>query len=128
MIGFVTAIVGMIVGMVVSSIVFGATPLVSIIGAFFTGGVAGILGNSGGGRRGAIISGLLYGFLLIFMSGALHHYFDLSSLGVVGVGHDCIDVIVFIFLFKNPIIGLSVFAAGYIFLSIKESNYYKNIG
>ena len=46
-----THLVGMIIGMVVSSAVFKVVPLVSIIGAFFTGGVAGIFGNANGGRR-----------------------------------------------------------------------------
>ena len=40
MIGFVTAVLGMLVGMFASSLLFHAVPLVSIIGAFFTGGVA----------------------------------------------------------------------------------------
>ena len=71
-----------------SSAVFGVVPLVSIIGAFFTGGVAGILGNATGGRRGAAISGLVYGFLLIFASAFLFTLFDFAAYGATGVGHD----------------------------------------
>src|SRR5699024_10058652 len=53
MIGFIFSIIGMLVGMFISSIVFSVVPLISIIGAFFTGGVSGIFGNATGGRRGA---------------------------------------------------------------------------
>lgn len=52
MLGFIFATVGMIVAMFISSALFGVVPLVSIIGAFFTGGVAGIMGK---GRPGAYI-------------------------------------------------------------------------
>ena len=41
MLGFIFATIGMIVAMFISSALFGVVPLVSIIGAFFTGGVAG---------------------------------------------------------------------------------------
>lgn len=126
MIGFVTAIVGMIIGMFVSSAVFKVTPLVSIIGAFFTGGVAGIMGNSTGGRRGSVISGLTYGFLLIFLSGFLYTIFDFSAIGVVGVGHDCIDIMVLMLLLKNPTIGILVIISVYILVSYLELRYQKN--
>ena len=106
MIGFVTAVVGMIIGMFVSSAVFKVVPLVSIIGAFFTGGVAGIFGNANGGRRGAVIAGLVYGFLLIFGSALLFTIFDYAAYGAAGVGHDCIDVMVVMGLLNVPIIGI----------------------
>ncbi|MEW4413480.1 PTS ascorbate transporter subunit IIC [Clostridium sp. AN503] len=108
MIGFVTAVVGMIIGMVVSSAVFKVVPLVSIIGAFFTGGVAGIFGNANGGRRGAAIAGLIYGFLLIFGSALLFTIFDYAAYGAAGVGHDCIDVMVTMALLKIPYIGIAI--------------------
>lgn len=127
MIGFITSVLGMIVAMVVSSLVFGSTPLVSIIGAFFTGGVAGIFGNSLGGRRGAIVAGFVYGFLLIFASGALYYFVDLSAVGVVGVGYDTIDMVAITFLFINPIIGFGTMILGYVLLSIQELNYQKKM-
>ena len=61
MLGFIFATIGMIVAMFISSALFGVVPLVSIIGAFFTGGVAGIMGNALGGRRGAMAAGFTYG-------------------------------------------------------------------
>ena len=124
MIGFVTAVVGMIIAMFVSSAVFGVVPLVSIIGAFFTGGVAGILGNANGGRRGAIISGFIYGFLLIFLSAFLFTIFDYAAYGAAGVGHDCIDVMVVMGLLINPYVGIGVIVAAFIglcFLQTKKT-------
>lgn len=123
MIGFITAVIGMIVAMFVSSALFKVVPLVSIIGAFFTGGVAGIFGNAAGGRRGAVISGLIYGFLLIFGSALLFTIFDYAAYGAAGVGHDCIDVMVTMGLLKNPTIGIVVILVafvGYCFYEVKR--------
>ena len=126
MIGFITCVVGMIVAMFVSSAVFKVAPLVSIIGAFFTGGVAGILGNTTGGRRGAAISGFVYGFLLIFGSAFLFTIFDYAAYGVTGVGHDCIDVMVVMWLLKNPYIGIGVIVVSFIFACIQRKKYVKS--
>lgn len=113
MIGFVTAVVGMIVGMFVSSILFKSVPLVSIIGAFFTGGVAGIFGNARGGTRGAIISGFVYGLLLIVGSGFLFTIFDYAAYGAAGVGHDCIDVMVIMTILKQPYVGIAIIVVAF---------------
>ena len=127
MIGFITAVAGMLVAMVVSSIAFGVVPLVSIIGAFFTGGVAGIMGNALGGRRGAIISGFTYGFILIFVSGFTFSVFKgFSAIGIEGVGHDCVDAMVAMLAFQNPYIGIVILAAVFVVLSIFELRYQKN--
>lgn len=121
MIGFVMAVVGMIIGMVVSSAVFHVVPLVSIIGAFFTGGVAGIFGNANGGRRGAVIAGLLYGFILIFGSALLFTIFDYAAYGAAGVGHDCVDVMAVMGVLKVPYIGIAVIVAVFGLLCWKEA-------
>ena len=126
MIGFVTAVIGMILGMVVSSALFGVVPLVSIIGAFFTGGVAGIYGNAQGGSRGAVIAGLIYGFLLIVGSAFLFTIFDYAAYGAAGVGHDCLDVMVLMTILKQPYIGIAIIAAGFAALCIfhkKQQNH-----
>ncbi len=123
MIGFITAVAGMILAMFVSSAVFKVVPLVSIIGAFFTGGVAGIFGNAAGGRRGAIIAGLVYGFMLIFGSALLFTIFDYAAYGASGVGHDCIDVMVTMGLLKYPYVGIVVIVVafiGYCFYEVKR--------
>jgi len=124
MIGFVMAVVGMLVAMAVSGWVFGVVPLVSIIGAFFTGGVAGIFGNALGGRRGAIAAGFSYGFILIFLSGATYFMFDhFRAIGIEGVGHDCVDAMVAMIAFRNPWVGIAVLAGAFVLLSIFEVKY-----
>ena len=129
MIGFIMAVIGMLVAMVVSSFAFGVVPLVSIIGAFFTGGVAGIMGNALGGRRGAIVAGFVYGFVLIFLSGLTFSVFDgFSAIGVSGVGHDCVDAMLTMLAFRNPVIGTIILAAAFVVLSIFERRYQKNKG
>lgn len=125
MIGFIFAVLGMITAMFASSAAFGVVPLVSIIGAFFTGGVAGIMGNATGGRRGAIVSGFVYGFLLIFCSGFLYTLFDFAKYGAAGVGHDCIDAMVILMALKNPYIGIAIIAAAFGLLCWKEVKYKK---
>jgi len=126
MIGFIMAVVGMLVAMAVSGWVFGVVPLVSIIGAFFTGGVAGIFGNALGGRRGAVVAGFIYGFLLIFLSAATFFMFDgFSAIGVAGVGHDCIDAMVTMIAFRNPWVGLAILAGAFVLLSFLEIRYRK---
>ena len=122
MIGFVTAVVGMIVGMFASSAVFKVVPLVSIIGAFFTGGVAGIFGNARGGVRGAVISGFLYGFILIFASAFLFTIFDYAAYGAAGVGHDCVDVMAVMAMLMNPYVGIAIVAVVFGFLCWKKVN------
>ena len=116
MIGFVTGVIGMIIGMFASSLVFKTVPLVSIIGAFFTGGVAGIFGNARGGTRGAVIAGLVYGFILIFGSGFLFTIFDYAAYGAAGVGHDCVDVMVLMTALKNPYIGIAIILVAFVAL------------
>lgn len=127
MIGFVTAVAGMILGMLVSSAAFGVVPLVSIIGAFFTGGVAGILGNATGGRRGAVVSGFVYGFLLIVGSAFLFTLFDFAAYGASGVGHDCIDVMVILTIMKQPYVGIGIIVVAFIILSVFEAKRVKKI-
>lgn len=117
MIGFITAVIGMVVAMFTSSLLFGVVPLVSIIGAFFTGGVAGIYGNATGGRRGAMIAGFIYGFLLILGSGFIFTIFDYAAYGAAGVGHDTIDVMVIISILKQPYIGIGIILAAFVFVS-----------
>lgn len=128
MLGFIMAVIGMLVAMVASSAAFGVVPLVSIIGAFFTGGVAGIMGNALGGRRGALVSGFAYGFILIFLSGFTYHLFGhFAAVGAEGVGHDCVDAMVTMLIFQNPIIGILVLAVAFAALSVYEVKYQKKV-
>lgn len=120
MIGFIFAIIGMMIGMFTSSIVFGVIPLISIIGAFFTGGVSGIFGNATGGRRGAAVAGTVYGFLLIFGSAFLSTLYNFAEYGAAGIGHDTIDVMVSLSILKNPIFGIIIIVAVFIIYSVLE--------
>lgn len=121
MIGFMTAVVGMLVAMLASSLAFGVVPLVSIIGAFFTGGLAGIMGNASGGRRGAAVAGFLYGFLLIFLSGLTYRLFDrFSDVGATGTGYDTIDSMVTLLAFSTPWVGLVLLAGALVLLSLLQ--------
>lgn len=122
MIGFVCAVVGMIVAMFASSAVFRVVPLVSIIGAFFTGGVAGIYGNATGGSRGSVVAGFAYGFLLIFCSAFLFTIFDYASYGAAGVGHDCLDVMAIMTIFKSPYVGIAVVLAVFVLLCVMNKD------
>lgn len=108
MLGFVGSVVGQLVAMALSAAVFHTVPLISIIGGFFTGGVAGIFGNAMGGRRGAVVSGAVYGFALIFCAGFVSTLYDFAAYGAAGVGHDCIDVMAFLTIMKQPAFGLAL--------------------
>lgn len=128
MLGFIAAVIGMLLAMVASSAAFGVVPLVSIIGAFFTGGVAGIMGNALGGRRGAVVSGFAYGFILIFLSGFTYNLFGhFAAVGAEGVGHDCVDAMVTMLVFQNPIIGIVVLVAAFVLLSLYEVRYQNKV-
>ncbi|MCL1897490.1 MAG: PTS ascorbate transporter subunit IIC [Micrococcales bacterium] len=122
MIGFIASTAGMLVAMPVSSGVFGVVPLVSIIGAFFTGGVAGIFGNATGGRVGAIVAGFFYGFILIFLSALTWKVFDgFADLeNVEGVGHDCVDAMATMLAFKIPAIGFIVLIGAFVGMSFLQ--------
>lgn len=126
MLGFIFATIGMIVAMFLSSAFFGVVPLVSIIGAFFTGGVAGIMGNALGGRIGAMVAGFVYGAELILFSGFTYKLFDhFAAVGAEGTGHDCIDAMAQMTIMKNPIIGIIIIAGAFVLLSMMELRHQK---
>lgn len=100
MIGFVCSIIGMVVGMLVSNMFGTVIPLPSIIGGFFTGGAAGIFGNALGGRRGAIISGLMYGLIMTIPVALFYPLFDLQGYGISGIAFLVPDGIIVLSLVK----------------------------
>ncbi|MBU5266719.1 PTS ascorbate transporter subunit IIC [Virgibacillus proomii] len=124
MLGFIFSIIGMVVGMLVSTLLGTIVPLPSIIGGFFTGGIAGIFGNTLGGRRGAMISGLTYGIILTVPVALFYPLFGLEVYGVEGLAFlvpDGIIVLALIKLFfvlEIPIIGLIISLAAFILLSV----------
>ena len=109
-----------------SSIFFGVVPLVSIIGAFFTGGVAGIMGNALGGRVGAMVSGFVYGLELILFSGFTYSLFNhFAAVGAEGTGHDCIDAMALMTIMKNPVVGIIIIVGAFILASVLVVRYQK---
>lgn len=128
MLGFIFSVIGMIVAMFISSALFGVVPLVSIIGAFFTGGVAGIMGNAMGGRRGAMVSGFVYGLELILFSGFTYMLFGhFTAVGAEGTGHDCIDAMALMTGLKSPVIGIVILVAAFVLCSILEVRHQKKV-
>lgn len=100
MIGFVFSVIGMIIGMFVSKTFGTVIPLPSIIGGFFTGGAAGIFGNALGGRRGAMISGVVYGLILTIPVALFYPLFGLEVYGVSGIALLVPDAIIVLTLLK----------------------------
>lgn len=124
MLGFIFAVIGMIVAMFISSALFGVVPLVSIIGAFFTGGVAGIFGNAKGGRIGAMVAGFVYGVELIVLSGFTYNLFEhFAAVGAEGTGHDCIDAMVLMTGMRTPVVGIILIVVGFAVACVLESRY-----
>jgi len=123
MLGFIFAVPGTIVGMGIASTFGTVTPVPSIIGAFFTGGAAGIFGNVLGGRRGAMISGFVYGLLLAIPVALFYPLYELVDYGVTGLAYlvsDGITALTFIRLFFYlglPFLGFIVFVAFFVFLA-----------
>lgn len=128
MLGFIFATIGMIVAMFISSALFGVVPLVSIIGAFFTGGVAGIMGNALGGRRGAMAAGFTYGLELIVFSGFTYKLFDhFAAVGAEGTDHDCIDAMAVMTALYKPVVGIVIIVAVFILACVLEAKRQKNL-
>jgi len=119
MMGFLFSVVGMVVGMLVSTLFGTIVPLPSIIGGFFTGGIAGIFGNALGGQRGALISGFVYGLLLTIPVALFYPLFGLEVYGVEGLAFLVPDGIIVLALIKLffaldiPIIGLILTIIGF---------------
>lgn len=126
--GIIFATIGMIVAMFISSALFGVVPLVSIIGAFFTGGVAGIMGNALGGRRGAMAAGFTYGLELIVFSGFTYKLFGhFASVGAEGTVHDCIDAMAVMTAMYKPVVGIIIIVAVFILACELEARRQKNL-
>jgi len=78
LLGYLTSIVGGLVAMVLQLIAagkLGGVILPSMIVHFFVGGTAGVFGNSTGGKKGAIIGGLLNGFIFTLLAGTTYMSF-----------------------------------------------------
>lgn len=97
-IGFLFALVGGL-GATLISTMLPVVVLPSVIGLFFMGGAAGVFGNAMGGRRGAIIAGMVLGFTFQMIVALAYPIIDLSGYGISGLwfaSTDAIIVILFI--------------------------------
>jgi PTS system ascorbate-specific IIC component len=128
MLGFIFAVAGTVVGMFTSRLVGTVVLVPSIIGAFFTGGVAGIFGNALGGRRGAMISGFVYGLFLSIPVALFFPLFGLAEYGVTGVaflvsdGIAALSIMWAFFAAGIPAIGFGLFVVAFGLLSWKFWN------
>ncbi|WP_164667875.1 PTS ascorbate transporter subunit IIC [Virgibacillus doumboii] len=128
MLGFLFSVIGMVIGMLVATLFGTVVPLPSIIGGFFTGGMAGIFGNALGGRRGAVVSGIVYGLILTIPVALFYPLFGLETYGVEGLAFlvpDGIIVLALIKLFftlEIPIVGFVLGLVGFIILCVLFRN------
>lgn len=129
MLGFVFAVIGMMIGMGFALVFRLTIPLPAIIGAFFTGGVSGIFGNTLGGRRGACIGGIVYGLWCTVPVALFYPLY--GSYGIKGLSMLCSDVLVVLAIIKlafviNPIIfgilALAIFTAACLIVSKRQKS------
>ena len=89
--GFITTTIGTIIAMGVLPVFGLAMILPGMLTNFFAGGTAGIFGNAVGGKRGAIIGGIVHGFFITLLPALLVGIFD--SLGFVNATATDVDTI-----------------------------------
>lgn len=98
-IGFIMAVIGGLLATLLSSFM-SVVVLPSVIGLFFMGAAAGVFGNAMGGRRGAVISGFLLGFLFQFIVAIAYPLVDLSGYGITGLWFASTDAIVVVAIMR----------------------------
>ncbi|MBK0331540.1 MULTISPECIES: PTS sugar transporter subunit IIC [Brachybacterium] len=104
-IGFLTTTIGTVIAMFVLPLAGFAVIVPGMLTNFFAGGTAGIFGNAVGGRRGAIIGGLVHGFFITLLPALLVGTFQ--TLGFPSLSATDADTIVAALLFAwviGPII------------------------
>lgn len=102
--GFITTTIGTIIAMFVLPVFGLAMILPGMLTNFFAGGTAGIFGNAVGGKRGAIIGGIIHGFFITLLPALLVGIFD--SLGFVNATATDVDTIAAALLYAWIIIPL----------------------
>ncbi|MEL0577406.1 PTS sugar transporter subunit IIC [Pectobacterium punjabense] len=90
-VGFLATTVGSILGMLIFPMFGLAMILPGLLTNFFAGGTAGIFGNAMGGRRGAIIGGVVHGLFITLLPAILVPL--LEVFGFTGVTFSDSDVI-----------------------------------
>ncbi|AUZ64268.1 PTS sugar transporter subunit IIC [Citrobacter amalonaticus] len=90
-VGFLATTVGSIIGMLVFPMFGLAMILPGLLTNFFAGGTAGVFGNALGGRRGAMIGGVVHGLFITFLPAILVPMLEIY--GFTGVTFSDSDVI-----------------------------------
>ena len=102
--GFITTTIGTILAMFILPAFGLAMILPGMLTNFFAGGTAGIFGNAVGGKRGAIIGGIVHGFFITLLPALLVGIFD--SLGFINATATDVDTITAALLYAWIIIPL----------------------
>ncbi|MHC9533341.1 PTS sugar transporter subunit IIC [Dellaglioa sp. L3N] len=89
--GFITTTIGTVIGMFLMPVFGLAVILPGMLTNFFAGGTAGIFGNVVGGRRGAIIGGVVHGLFITLLPALL--VTALTTLGFVNASATDSDTI-----------------------------------
>lgn len=89
--GFITTTIGTVIAMFTLPVFGLAMILPGMLTNFFAGGTAGIFGNATGGRRGAIIGGILHGFFITLLPALLVTIFN--SMGFVNATATDVDTV-----------------------------------
>ncbi|MGL9731031.1 PTS sugar transporter subunit IIC [Enterococcus sp. DIV0756] len=89
--GFITTTIGTIIAMFVLPTFGLAMILPGMLTNFFAGGTAGIFGNAAGGRRGAIIGGIVHGFFITLLPALLVTIFN--QMGFVNATATDVDTV-----------------------------------
>ncbi|GAA0740985.1 PTS ascorbate transporter subunit IIC [Clostridium oceanicum] len=98
-IGFLSALTGGLLATFLSSFT-GIVVLPAMIIMFFHGAAAGVFGNAIGGRRGAIVSGFLLGFLFTMLVALAVPFLDVTQYGINGLWFASSDFIFIIIIIK----------------------------
>lgn len=124
-VGFLATTVGSIIGMIVFPMFGLAMILPGLLTNFFAGGTAGVFGNAMGGRKGAIIGGIVHGLFITFLPSVLVPL--LETFGFKGVTFSDSDVIstglILGHAFQNDwsfVIGFILFVAFLIWFSSRK--------
>ncbi|GAA1487948.1 PTS sugar transporter subunit IIC [Brachybacterium sacelli] len=96
-IGFLTTTIGTVIAMFVLPVLGFAVIVPGMLTNFFAGGTAGIFGNAVGGRRGAVIGGVVHGIFITLLPALLVGTFQ--SLGFPSLSATDVDTIVAALLF-----------------------------
>lgn len=91
-VGFIFAVIGGIIATFITT-TMGVVVLPGVIGLFFMGGAAGVFGDKLGGKRGAVVAGLVMGFVFTMMPAIFAPIIDVTRYGITGLWFASTDAI-----------------------------------